>query len=255
MKLNRVSDTDFENRVNESLAFIKKKTKFFEPHIGIILGTGLGGLVKDVDINYILEYNDIPNFPVSTVESHHGKLIFGEIHPHRLIIMQGRFHYYEGHSMYDITFPIHLMQKLGVKKLLVSNVSGAVNPLYGKGDLMIIRDHINFLFHTPFTHRSRFKLRSQNRMVYDKRLIKLAEKTASKNKIKLRKGVYCTFQGPNLETRNEYRFARKIGADVVGMSTVPEALVSRENNFKVLGFSIITDVGSPDNLKPVVLKE
>ncbi|RPI18912.1 MAG: purine-nucleoside phosphorylase [Ignavibacteriae bacterium] len=236
----------------ETLAFINSRVGQFNPQIGIILGTGLGGLVREVGINHMLDYKDIPHFPISTVESHHGNLIFGTISGCKAVIMQGRFHYYEGYSMYDVTYPIRIMHMLGIQSLLVSNACGAVNPLFKRGDLMIMSDHINFLFDTPFKNQS---VSYRNRKLYSDKLISIAEKTALENEITIKKGVYCSLRGPCLETRAEYRMLRKLGADVVGMSTIPEALLS--NNFKlnVLGFSIITDVGFPDSLKPAVLEE
>ena len=239
-------------RVKDSLSYIKNQIEDFLPEVGIILGTGLGGLVRDVRIKYKLDYKDIPHFPVSTVESHHGYLIFGSISNHRAVIMQGRFHYYEGYSLQEVTYPIRIMQKLGIHTLLVSNACGAVNPLYSKGDLMIMRDHINFIFDTPLKD-SRVKLRNQE--IYDRKLIQLAEEVAMENKIPVQKGIYCSFRGPSLETRSEYRMVRKMGADVVGMSTIPEALLSISLGLKVLGFSIVTDVGFPDTLKPALITE
>ncbi len=250
-------------QIDESLRFINKKINSFRPQTGIILGTGLGGLVKEVKIKYDIDYADIPHFSVSTVESHQGRLIFGEIASRRLVIMQGRFHFYEGYSLHRITYPLHVMHRLGIRELLVSNACGAVNPLYRKGDLMIIRDHINLLFDSPLipiiNHDLRGVKRRSNPMnfnqIYDCNLIKLAEQTAAENGLHLQKGVYCMLHGPNLETRSEYRMVRKMGADVVGMSTVPEALLSGYLGFRVLGFSIVTDVGFPDTLEPVVLSE
>ena len=166
--------------------------------------------------------------------------------------MQGRFHYYEGYSLNEVTYPIHIMKQMGVHTLLVSNACGAVNPLYKRGDLMIMRDHINFLFDTPLKS-IRQKLR--NSVIYDRQLVKTAEEVALENKIPVQKGVYCSLSGPSLETRSEYRMVRKMGADVVGMSTIPEALLSNSHNLKILGFSIITDLGFPDTLKPALITE
>jgi purine-nucleoside phosphorylase len=239
-------------RINESLSYIKSNTGDFSPGIGIILGTGLGGLVRDINIKYKLDYKDIPHFPESTVESHHGNLIFGNISNHDAVIMQGRFHFYEGYSMDEVTYPIRIMQKLGVHTLLVSNACGAVNHLYCRGDLMIMRDHINYLFDTPLSGNS---LTKRNCSIYDFDLIKTAEAVAIENEIPVQKGVYCSLSGPSLETRSEYRMVRKIGADVVGMSTIPEALLSKSFNLRVLGFSIVTDVGFPDTLKPALISE
>jgi purine-nucleoside phosphorylase len=238
--------------IENSLSFIRSRIENFSPRTGIILGTGLGGLVRDVDIKFKLNYKDIPHFPVSTVESHHGNLIFGTISNHNAVIMQGRFHYYEGYSLQEITYPISLMQKLGIDTLLVSNACGAVNPLYRRGDLMIMRDHINYLFDTPFKSS---KVNFKNARIYNKQLIKVAEEVAIESKIPIQKGVYCSFRGPSLETKAEYRMVRKMGGDVVGMSTIPEALLSKSHGLRVLGFSIVTDIGFPDTLKPALITE
>jgi purine-nucleoside phosphorylase len=239
-------------RTEESLSFINEHTAGYPVSVGIILGTGLGGLVRDVNIKYKLDYKDIPHFPESTVESHHGNLIFGEISGKNAVVMQGRFHFYEGYSVRQVTYPIRIMQQLGIHTLLVSNACGAVNPLYHRGDLMIMRDHINYLFDTPIRSS---KLKFRNPRIYDGDLMKTAEAVAMENKIPVRKGVYCSLRGPCLETRSEYRMVRKMGADVVGMSTIPEALLSKSYGLKVLGFSIITDVGFPDSLKPATIDE
>lgn len=241
-----------DTSLSETFDYVRAHINDFKPQTGIILGTGLGGLVREVEVKYKLDYKDIPHFPVSTVESHHGNLIFGTISGCNAVIMQGRFHYYEGYSMYELTYPIRLMNELGIHSLLVSNACGAVNPLFKRGDLMIMRDHMNFLFDTPVKHRS---LSKKNRKIYSDELINLASRTALENDINVKKGVYCSLRGPCLETKAEYRMLRRLGADVVGMSTIPEALLSVCFNFKVLGFSIITDVGFPDSLKPAVLEE
>lgn len=238
--------------IDDSLLYIKKHINSYSAGIGIILGTGLGGLVKDIHIEHLLDYKNIPHFPVSTVESHDGNLIFGKISGHNAVIMQGRFHYYEGYSLQEVTYPIRILQKLGIHTLLVSNACGAVNPLYKKGDLMIMRDHINYLFDTPVKG---IKISYSNQKVYDEQLIKTAETAAMENKIPVKKGVYCSLRGPCLETRAEYRMVRKMGADVVGMSTIPEALLSKSHGLRVLGFSIVTDVGFPDSLKPALIEE
>jgi purine-nucleoside phosphorylase len=239
-------------KAKESTAYILKHIGSFAPDIGIILGTGLGGLVKDVNIKYRLDYKSIPHFPVSTVESHHGNLLFGEISGRSAVIMQGRFHMYEGYSHSEVTYPLRVMNLLGVKTLLVSNACGGLNPVFRKADLMIMRDHINFHFETPFKNSENSV---SNRRVYDKKLISVALQVALENNISVRKGVYLSLQGPTLETRSEYRMVRKLGADVVGMSTIPEALLAINHNMKVLGLSIITDMGFPDTLKPAVLEE
>jgi purine-nucleoside phosphorylase len=239
-------------RIEDSLKYIKEQISSYSTGIGIILGTGLGGLARDVNIQHKLDYKDIPHFPVSTVESHHGNLIFGEISGNNAVIMQGRFHYYEGYSLQEITYPIRIMKRLGIHTLLVSNACGAVNPLYRRGDLMLMRDHINYLYDTPVKG---FNLKFGNSKVYDEQLIKTAETVAMENKIPVQKGVYCSLRGPCLETRSEYRMVRKMGADVVGMSTIPEALLSKIHGLRVLGFSIVTDVGFPDTLRPASIDE
>jgi purine-nucleoside phosphorylase len=222
------------------------------PKVGIILGTGLGGLVKDIDISHMLDYRDIPYFPVSTVESHHGNLIFGKISGKEAVVMQGRFHYYENYAHEEVTYPVRIMKRLGVETLLVSNACGGLNPAFKKADLMIMRDHINFHYDTPLKN---YSFPFPNKRLYDKGLIELAEKVALDSGISIKKGVYLSLQGPMLETRAEYRMVRKFGADVVGMSTIPEATVAANLGIKTLGLSIVTDMGLPDTLKPAVLAE
>lgn len=243
--------------INETLEVIKKTTKK-EYSIGIVLGTGLGGLVREIEIEHELEYGNLPHFPLSTVESHQGKLIFGKIGGKDVVAMQGRFHYYEGYTMQQITFPIRVMKFLGVQTLIVSNACGGMNPLFRKGDVMIMQDHINLLGDNPLIGKNenelgpRFPDMSEP---YNLELIRLAEEVALDNKIKVQKGVYVAVPGPNLETKAEYRFLRNIGADVVGMSTVPENIVANHMGMKVLGFSIITDECFPDSLKAVDVQE
>jgi purine-nucleoside phosphorylase len=237
--------------INETLEVIRKKTND-EYEIGIILGTGLGGLVKEIEIEHEIEYADLPHFPLSTVESHKGKLIFGKINGKKIVAMQGRFHYYEGYTMQQITYPVRVMKFLGVKTLLVSNACGGMNPLFRRGDVMLMVDHINLLGDNPLIGRNedslgpRFPDMSEP---YNLELIALAEQVALENKIKVQKGVYVAVPGPNFETPAEYRFLRGIGADVVGMSTIPENIVANHMGIKVLGFSIITDECFPDSLK------
>jgi purine-nucleoside phosphorylase len=244
-------------KINETLQVVRKYTKDEYP-IGIILGTGLGGLINEVKIETSIPYSELPHFPLSTVESHNGKLIFGSINGKKIVAMQGRFHYYEGYTMQQITYPVRLMKSLGVKYLLISNACGGMNPIYKKGDIMIISDHINLLGDNPLIGKNeeefgpRFPDMSEP---YDLGLIELAEKVALENKIKVQKGVYVAVPGPNLETKAEYRFLRAIGADVVGMSTIPEDIIAVHQGMKVLGFSIITDECFPDSLKPAVLEE
>jgi len=220
---------------------------------GIILGTGLGGLVREIKIKSAVDYSDIPHFPVSTVESHSGKLIFGKLSGKNIVVMQGRFHYYEGYSMEEITFPIQIMKQIGIKNLIISNACGAMNPSFRKTELMLMTSHLNLLFDSP-VNSNNVKPKKKS-CVYSRRLMKLAEETALENRIFLQKGTYVPVQGPNLETRAEYRMLRRIGGDTVGMSTIPEALVASELGMEVLGLSIITDEGFPDTLKVAELKD
>lgn len=238
--------------------YIKRKIGDFEPEIGIILGTGLGGLVDEIEIEHRLMYSNIPDFPISTLEFHSGKLIFGILSGKRVVAMQGRLHYYEGYDMKQITFPLRVMKMLGISKLIVSNASGALNPDFRKGDLMIIEDHINLQTDNPLRGRNnenlgpRFPDMSEP---YNKDLIAKAMQIAKKNNISCHKGVYVAVNGPNLETKAEYRFLRIIGADAVGMSTVPEVIVANHMSLPVFAISVITDEGFPDNLQPVSLEE
>ena len=244
-------------QINEASAFLRKQTSF-SPEIGIILGTGLGALAEDIVQDTIVSYEDIPHFPISTVESHAGRLIFGELSGKKVMAMQGRFHYYEGYSMKQITFPVRIMKELGCHTLVVSNACGGMNPSYSPGDIMIISDHINLLGDNPLIGENhdelgpRFPDMSEP---YTQSLIELAEKVALQERIKIQKGVYVAVAGPNLETRAEYRFLRTIGADVVGMSTIPEVIVAVHSNLNVLGLSVITDECLPDALKPVNIEE
>lgn len=247
-------------QIEESVKYIRKHTKM-RPEIGIILGTGLGGLVKEIRKEIVLDYDEIPHFPISTVESHHGKLIFGTLAGKKVVAMQGRFHYYEGYSMQQVTYPVRVMSYktgLGVKTLLISNAAGGMNPEFRRGDLMIITDHINLQGDNPLIGPnddelgSRFPDMSEP---YSKSLIALADKIAGEKKIKVQHGVFVAVQGPNLETKAEYRFLRNIGADSVGMSTIPEDLVAIHMGMRVLGISIITDECFPDTLQPVSVDE
>ncbi len=245
------------SKVNETLKVIREKTKEDYP-IGIILGTGLGGLVKEINVQHEIDYAQLPHFPLSTVESHHGKLIFGSVNGKNVVAMQGRFHFYEGYSMQQITYPVRVMKFLGVHTLLVSNACGGMNPQYRRGDIMLMSDHINLLGDNPLIGKNedelgpRFPDMSE---AYNLELIKLAEEVALENKIKVQKGVYIAVPGPNLETKAEYRFLRATGADVVGMSTIPENIVANHMGMKVLGISIITDECFPDSLKSVNVEE
>ena len=245
------------SNINETLEVIRKHTAEKYP-VGIILGTGLGGLVQEINVKHEIKYEDLPHFPISTVESHHGKLIFGTVNGKNVMAMQGRFHYYEGYTMQQITYPVRVMKFLGVETLLVSNACGGMNPFFKRGDVMLMVDHINLLGDNPLIGKNedelgpRFPDMSEP---YNLKLIDLAEDIALENKIKVQKGVYVAVPGPNLETRAEYRFLRATGADVVGMSTIPENIVANQMGIKVLGISIITDECFPDALMPVNVEE
>lgn len=241
----------------ESVAYIQSKTNV-KPTVGIILGTGLGGLVKEIEVIDEIEYKDIPNFPVSTVESHKGKLILGKLGGKEVVAMQGRFHYYEGYNMKQVTFPVRVMKLLGVECLLVSNASGGVNPDFEVGEIMIVDDHINLFPEHPLTGKNfdelgpRFPDMSQP---YDPKMISLAKEIAQENNIKVSVGTYLGLTGPTLETPAEYKYVRIIGADAVGMSTVPEIIVARHMNMPVFAISIITDLGVPGKIKETSLED
>ncbi len=239
-------------KINRSVQFIREKTGS-SPEAGIILGTGLGGLVREIEISHILPYQEIPNFPVSTVEGHQGKLIFGKISGKEVVAMQGRFHFYEGYNMQEVTFPVRVMKYLGIKTLLVSNASGGVNPDFEIGDLMILNDHIN-LIPNPLLGKNypefgaRFPDMSET---YDKKLIQKAVSIAKKHNIKVQQGVYTGVTGPTLETPAEYKYFRIIGSDAVGMSTVPEIIVAHQMGIPCFAISIITDLGVPGKIVKV----
>lgn len=232
-------------KIKETGTYIQSKTGF-RPEVGIILGTGLGGLVKEIEIEHSLGYETIPNFPVSTVEGHSGKLIFGKLGGKNVVAMQGRFHFYEGYSMKEVTFPVRVMKFLGVHTLLVSNASGGMNPDFSIGDLMILNDHINLFPDNPLIGKNykelgpRFPDMSKT---YDKELIKKAVEIASQKGIIVQQGVYAGLTGPCFETPAEYKYIRTIGADAVGMSTVPEVIVARHGEMRCFAMSIITDLG------------
>jgi purine-nucleoside phosphorylase len=252
-----ISVNDLKNKINEAVTAIRSRTKL-APQIGIIMGTGLGKLGENIKVETTIDYQHIPHFPLSTVESHAGRLIFGYLEGKPVVAMQGRFHYYEGYTMQQVTFPVRVMKFLGAKILVVSNACGGLNPVYKSGDLMVINDQINLQGDNPLIGPNDESLGPRFPDMcacYDRELVALAEKTALDLGIKLHKGVYVSVTGPNLETAAEYRFLRIIGADVVGMSTVPEVIVARHMDLRVLGFSIITDMGLPDALKPTNLEE
>ncbi|MBR3941367.1 MAG: purine-nucleoside phosphorylase [Bacteroidaceae bacterium] len=231
-------------RIQETAAFLKGKMKT-SPETAIILGTGLGSLVNEITEKYEIEYKDIPNFPLSTVEGHSGKLIFGKLGGKEIMAMQGRFHFYEGYSMKEVTFPVRVMRELGIKTLFVSNAAGGMNPEFIIGDLMIITDHINMFPEHPLRGKNipygdRFPDMSA---AYDKELIAKAKEIAAEKSIRVVEGVYLGTQGPTFETPAEYRMFRRMGGDAVGMSTVPEVIVARHCGIRVFGISVITDLG------------
>jgi purine-nucleoside phosphorylase len=237
--------------INEAVAYIRQHYKG-EPKVGIVLGTGLGGLVTEIKIEKEIAYNFIPHFPVSTVESHFGKLIFGTIGDTHVVAMQGRLHYYEGYSMSEITFPIRVMRLLGIQSLYISNAAGGMNLSYEKGDLMIIDDHINMQAENPLAGPNldefgpRFPDMSRP---YDPKMIARAVEIAQEEGIRAHVGIYVSVAGPNLETRAEYRFLRMIGADVVGMSTVPEVIVANHMGLRTFAISVVTDMCDPNHLE------
>lgn len=244
-------------QIDEAVSYIRTQTSF-EPEVGIVLGTGLGGLADEIQPVAEISYDQIPNFVVSTVESHEGKLIFGTLGGRNVVAMQGRFHFYEGYTMQQIVFPIRVMKYLGVHSLVISNACGGMNPIYSKGDLMIMNDHINLLGDNPLIGVNEEKLGPRFPDMsepYTQKLIALAEKIALEEKIMVQKGVYVAVAGPCLETRAEYRFLRGIGADVVGMSTVPEVIAARHMDLQVFGLSVITDECFPDALEPVDVQD
>lgn len=243
--------------LREAVAAVRDRT-VFEPEVAVILGTGLGGLAEVIEADTVIPYPELPHFPVPTVESHDGRLLLGTLGGRRVVAMQGRLHRYEGYRMREITFPVRVMRMLGAGTLVVSNACGGMNPLWSKGDLMLIDDHINLLGDNPLIGPNldelgpRFPDMSEP---YDRGLQALAEKVALELGIPLRRGVFVAVTGPSLETRAEYRMLRRMGADVVGMSTVPEVIVARHMGMRVLGVSIITDMGLPDALEPVDVPE
>ncbi len=246
------------NNISETISYIKQKVGDFNPEIGIILGTGLGGLVSEIKVEHQLMYSNIPNFPMSTLEFHSGKLIFGTLSGKKVIAMQGRLHYYEGYNMKEITFPVRVMKMLGIQKLFVSNASGSLNPDFKKGDLMVIEDHINLQPDNPLIGRNyeelgpRFPDMSQP---YNREMIEKALSIAKEKNITCHRGVYVSVTGPNLETKAEYKYLRIIGGDAVGMSTVPEVIVANHMAIPVCAISVLTDEGFSENLQPVSVEE
>ncbi|TAF65577.1 MAG: purine-nucleoside phosphorylase [Cytophagales bacterium] len=243
--------------IEEATQYIQQKVDF-KPTTGIVLGTGLGGFINEIDIQHSLDYDEIPHFPISTVESHHGKLLFGYVAGKPIVAMQGRFHYYEGYHMQQVTFPIRVMKLLGIERLIISNAAGGLNKNFKKSELMIINDHINLLPENPLRGKNldslgvRFPDMLES---YDKTLIAKALQVAQKNNIKVHQGVYVSVTGPNLETPAEYKFLQVIGADAVGMSTTPEVIVARHMNLPVFAVSVITDLCYEGELKYVTVEE
>ncbi|MAM23084.1 purine-nucleoside phosphorylase [Croceibacter atlanticus] len=243
--------------IEETSEYLKSKG-FTAPDVGIILGTGLSKILDHIDIQHEVSYNHIPNFPTATVEFHKGKLIYGTLEGKNVIVMQGRFHLYEGYTLTDVTYPVRVMHELGIKHLLVSNASGAINTSFKKGEMMLIDDHINLQGGSPLAFKGVEKM--GERFVdmsapYDKAMSATIEKIAASKDINLHKGVYASVFGPQLETRAEYRYLKIIGADAVGMSTVPEIIVANHLNLPVAAVSVLTDECDPDNLKPVDISE
>jgi len=244
-------------KIKATSNFIQEKTKS-NPEIGIILGTGLGGLVNEIEILHTIKYSDIPNFPVSTVDGHKGQLIIGVLGGKTILAMQGRFHFYEGYSMKEVTFPIRVMNDLGIKTLIVSNASGGLNPDFRVGDVMMITDHINIFGTSPLVGSNldelgpRFPDMSN---AYDLHFRNSAKKIATDNLIDLKQGVYVGVSGPTFETPAEYKMFRLLGGDAIGMSTVPEVIVARHMRMRVFGISIITDSGVPGEIVEITHDE
>jgi purine-nucleoside phosphorylase len=240
------------DRVQEAAAVVRQRSKL-RPDVGIVLGTGLGGVAEELEIETAVPYQEIPGFPLSTVESHAGRLLLGRLGSRTVVAMQGRFHRYEGYDLATVTFPVRVMHALGARVLIVSNACGGMNPLWSPGDLVLLSDHINLLGDNPLigANDDRLGLRFPDMSApYDPELRALARATALDQGITLREGVYVAVPGPNLETRSEYRMLRMMGADVVGMSTVPEVIVAVHSGMRTLGISIITDQCLPDALEP-----
>jgi purine-nucleoside phosphorylase len=244
--------TSLSSQIDEALAVVRTRTSL-KPGVGIILGTGLGGLATKIKVQDEIPYQDIPHFPLSTVESHAGRLLLGQLGGRPVVAMQGRFHRYEGYDLGQVTFPVRVMRAMGVKTLLVSNACGGMHPLWAAGDLVLLSDHINLLGDNPLVGANDEKLGPRFPDMsepYDKELRALARAIATEKGITLREGVYVAVPGPNLETRAEYRMLKMMGADVVGMSTVPEVIVANHGGMRALAVSIITDMCLPDALEP-----
>ena len=240
-------------QVQETVSYIKEKTNF-TPEYGVILGSGLGSFTDDMKIEFTLPYGEIPNFPVSTVQGHKGALVFGTIGTKKVVAMQGRFHFYEGYSMKEVTFPVRVMKYLGVEKLIVSNASGGVNPNYSVGEIVILKDHVNMMPEHPLRGKNdeRFGPRFVNMSEpYSKKMIAKAKELAQNLNIEVKDGIYLGLQGPTFETLAEYNMVKNIGADCVGMSTVPEVIVARHMEMETFGLSVITDMGDENNIETI----
>jgi purine-nucleoside phosphorylase len=243
--------------LKQTVDFIQSKINR-KPEVGIILGTGLGKLATVIEDAEVLSYEDIPHFPVSTVESHSGKLIFGTLEGKNVVVMQGRFHYYEGYDLKQVTYPVRVMKPLGIEKLFISNAAGGINPEHEMSDLMVINDHINLLPENPLRGKNEDRLGPRfpdMYEVYDPGMISQALEIAKEHKLRVHTGVYASVAGPNLETNAEYRYMGIIGADAVGMSTVPEAIVAKHMDLPVFAVSVVTDLCSPGRIKKVSLAD
>ncbi|MCX6245504.1 MAG: purine-nucleoside phosphorylase [Bacteroidetes bacterium] len=244
-------------KIKETVDFLKSRISI-GPEIGIILGTGLGGLVNEIEKLHTIPYATIPNFPVSTVDGHNGQLIFGKMSGKNIVAMQGRFHYYEGYTMQEVAFPVRVMKLLGIRILIVSNASGGVNPAFEVGDLMIIEDHINLMKDNPLIGRNENELGTRfpdMGHAYDADLIAKVFRIAESHDIHLKKGVYAAVSGPTFETPAEYRYIRAIGADAVGMSTIPEVIAARHMGLRCFAFSVISDLGVPGKIVEITHKD
>jgi len=252
-----MSETCLFDKVHEAATYIRSQCDL-KPQVGIILGTGLGKFAKQIKIEKEVDYEQIPHFPRSTVQSHKGRLILGELSGKKIVAMEGRFHFYEGYTLEQVTFPVRVMKQLGIATMIVSNAAGGLNPMYEKGDLVVITDHINFMGVNPLIgpNDERFGIRFPDMIEpYDQKLVKLTQRVAQKEKITLREGVYLGVTGPCLETKAEYRFMRQMGGDLVGMSTIPEVIVGVHESLKILGLSVATDLCIPETLEPVNIEE
>lgn len=251
------SMTPLSDKIKQAVKTIRRETKI-KPSVGIILGTGLGKLADEISVIAKLPYSKIPHFPISTVQAHKSELLIGKLNGITLVAMEGRFHYYEGYALENITLPVRVMKALGASVLIVSSAVGALNPDYQRGDLILIKDHINLMGVNPLIGPNddslgpRFPDMSEP---YNRKFISQAETIAKKHDIKTHRGVYVALSGPNLETRAEYRFLRIIGADIVGMSTVPEVIVGVHSGLKILGISVVTDICIPETLQPANINE